>query len=204
MINYIYNLPNLARPGFANNFVAKTVLNDWQLGGLVNVASGVPTNVTYSLSGVSALTLNREITGSEDVAPRVVLTCNPNFSMGSRNLNEWINTSCFAPAKVGSVADDSGNNRLRLPGTNDWDMSLFKRINIKERSYVQLRLEAFNALNHPQWASFDSTIVFNAAGQVINLPSQLGGTGGRFGFGSLNATRSNSERILQIAAKFYF
>jgi hypothetical protein len=204
VINYIYSLPDVARKGFLNNGVAKVILNGWQLGGLATIASGIPTNVTYSISGISALTLNRTITGSEDVAPRVVMTCAPNLSMGSRNLNEWINTSCFAPAPVGSVADDSGVNRLRAPGTNDWDMSLYKRVNIKERAYVQLRLEAFNALNHPQWASFNSNIVFNSAGQVINLPTQEGGTGGRFGFGALNATRPNSARILQIAAKFYF
>jgi hypothetical protein len=83
-------------------------------------------------------------------------------------------------------------------------MSLHKRINITERTYAQLRLEAYNALNHTQWASVNSTIVFNLEGQIINLPTQQGGTGGRFGFGALNATRPNSARILQIAAKFYF
>ena len=71
-------------------------------------------------------------------------------------------------------------------------MSLYKRVNVTEKAYAQLRLEAFNAFNHPQFASANSTIVFNSAGQVINLPSQLGGTGGRFGFGALNATRANS------------
>ena len=204
VINYVYNLPDGARGAFANNTIAKTIFNGWQYGGLINIASGVPVNPTYSISGVSASTLNRAITGSEDMAPRVVLTCNPNQSMGARNINEFINTSCFAPAAVGSVANDSGINRLRGPGTDQWDMSIYKRINFTEKAYAQLRLEAFNALNHPQFSSYNSTIVFNSAGQVINLPSQLGGTGGRFGFGALNATRPNSYRILQIAAKFYF
>jgi len=45
---------------------------------------------------------------------------------------------------------------------------------------------------------------FNAAGQIANLPTQLGGTGGRFGFGILNTLRDNSQRILQIGAKLYF
>jgi hypothetical protein len=207
VINYVYSLPSLARPGglaFANNVAGKTILNGWQLGGILNIFSGVPINPTYSISGVSAPTLNREITGSQDVAPRVVLTCTPNFSMGSRNLNEWIDTSCFAPASVGSVADDSGINRLRGRGGNQWDMSLYKRINITERTYAQLRLEAYNAFNHTQWASVNSTIVFNSEGQIINLPTQQGGTAGRFGFGALNATRPTSSRILKIAAKFYF
>jgi hypothetical protein len=63
--------------------------------------------------------------------------------MGARNLNEWVNTSCFAPAPVGSVADDSGINALREPGTNQWNLSLYKKINFTERVYAQLRLEAY-------------------------------------------------------------
>jgi hypothetical protein len=204
VINYIYNIPNVSRAGFANNPAGRLVLNGWQLGGLINIYSGIPVEPTYSISGVSALTLNREITGSEDVAPRVVLTCNPNLPMGSRNLNAFVDTSCFAPASVGSVADNSGINPLREPGANQWDMSLYKRIPFKEGVFAQLRLEAYNALNHPQFATFNSTILFNSAGQIINLPSQLGGAGGRFGFGSLNSTRANSARILQVAVKFFF
>jgi len=83
-------------------------------------------------------------------------------------------------------------------------MSLFKNVSIKERVRAQLRLEAFNAFNHTEWGSFNSSITFNAAGTIINLPTQLGGTGGRLGFGAENSIRSNSQRILQIGAKLYF
>ena len=83
-------------------------------------------------------------------------------------------------------------------------MSLFKNISIKERMRAQLRLEGFNAFNHTEWGSFNTAITFNAAGKIINLPTQLGGTGGRFGFGAENSIRANSQRILQIGAKLYF
>jgi len=205
VVNYIYNLPKVSRSGFLNNAPARVVLNGWQLSGLTSISSGAPVNVNYSVSGIGATTLNREITGSEDIAPRVVFTCNPNLSGGDRNLNAFINTSCFAPAPKGSVGLDSGYDRLRGPGLNNWDMSLFKNISIKEnRARIQLRLEAFNAPNHTEWGAFNTSIVFNSAGKVINLPTQLGGTGGRFGFGAENVIRSGSQRILQIAAKFYF
>jgi hypothetical protein len=65
-------------------------------------------------------------------------------------------------------------------------------------------LEACNAFNHAEWATFNSALQFNAAGKVVNLPSQLGGTGGRLGFGALNTLRANSQRIAQIAVKLYF
>jgi hypothetical protein len=205
-VNYIYDFPDVVRPGSRfMNPVTKIVLNGWQLSGLTSLSSGAPVNVTYSVSGVSSAVLNRTITGSEDVAPRVVLTCNPNLSPGDRTIDRWIKTSCFAPAPKGSVGLNSGYDRLRGPGINQWDMNLFKNIRPNEKwPRIQLRLEAYNAFNHPEWASFNSNLVFNTAGQVINLPTQLGGTGGRLGFGSLNSLRANSQRILQIAAKVYF
>lgn len=203
--NYIYDLPSAARKGsFLDNPVSRVVLNGWQLSGLTSISSGAPINVTYGVSGVSPTLLNREITGSEDIAPRVVFTCNPNLSGGDRNIDEFLNTSCFAPAPKGSIGLDSGYDRLRGPGLQQWDMSLFKNISIKEKARLQLRLEAYNAFNHTEWGGVNSTITFNSAGKIINLPTQLGGTGGRFGFGALNSVRLNSQRILQVGAKFYF
>jgi hypothetical protein len=83
-------------------------------------------------------------------------------------------------------------------------MSVFKKFNFTERSYLQLRLEAYNVFNHTQWSTISSNAQFNASGQIINLPTQLGGAGGRLGFGTLNNVRANSQRILQIAAKVSF
>lgn len=148
--------------------------------------------------------LNRMITGGEDLAPRPVMTCNPNLSRSDRNINKFINTSCFAPASKGSVGMDSGYDNITGPGINQWDMSLYKNVSIREKARIQLRLEAFNAFNHTEWGGVNSTILFDSAGTVKNLPSQLGGGGGRLGFGALNAIRANSQRILQIAAKVVF
>jgi hypothetical protein len=138
------------------------------------------------------------ITGSEDVAPRVLLTCNPNSSGAS--ITAFLNPSCFAPAPKGSTGLDSGYDRLRGPGLQNWDMSLFKNISIKEKARIQLRLEAYNAFNHTEWGTVNSAITFNSTGQVINLPSATN----RFGFGALNGIRANSQRILQVAVKANF
>jgi hypothetical protein len=205
-LNYTYSIPGLARNGFLDNRAAKMVLNGWQLSGLTSMSVGAPINVTYSqqfAAGGAQVTggeLNRRITGSEDVAPRPVLTCSPNLSRGDRSLLAFINTSCFASAAVGSVGGDSGLNRLRGPGVHQWDMNLFKNIDIKEGMRIQLRMEAYNAFNTPQWGGINSTAAFNQAGQITNLATPAN----RFGFGSLNAIRANSARIVQIAAKFSF
>jgi hypothetical protein len=204
-INYIYDIPSLARKGtFLDNGAGRLVFNGWQLSGLTSMSTGAPINVTYGISGVGGSTLNATTTGSPELAPRVVMTCNPNMSRSDRSIDAFINTSCFAPAPKGSVGMDSGYDRITGPGINQWDMSLFKNVSIKERARIQLRLEAYNAFNHTQWGGINSTITFNSAGKILNLPTQFGGTGGRYGFGAENAIRANSQRILQIAAKFIF
>jgi hypothetical protein len=202
--NYIYDVPSLARQNFhTNNNVAKAVFDGWQLSGLTSFSSGAPVNVTYSVTGVGPQVLNRQITGSEDVAPRVVFACNPNLSHGDKTLEAFINPACFAPAAKGSQGMDSPLNFMTGPGLNQWDMNVFKNIQVGEKGpRIQLRLEAYNAFNHTQWGSFNSTAQFSATGQLLNK----GGSSiaNRFGFGALNSTRANSARILQIAVKAYF
>ena len=214
-VNYLFNLPDFAaKSSYLSNVVGRKLLNGWQLSGLAAISSGAPVassngdSPLYSISTgtttIGGTQLNREVTGSEDVPPRYVFTCNPYSGGGSSQA--FFNAACFAPAPQGSVGMDSGWNRLRGPGYNNWDMSIFKKFQVgkNESRYLQLRLEAFNAPNHTEWGGVNVNAVFNPAGQITNLPSALGGSGGRFGFGALTTVRSNSQRILQIAAKLYF
>jgi hypothetical protein len=84
-----------------------------------------------------------------------------------------------------------------------WDVSIFKNIPLpREGMRIQLRVEMFNAFNHARFNDFNRSAQFNTAGQLINTPAVLGGTGGRFGFGALTGTAD--PRRIQLAAKFYF
>jgi hypothetical protein len=202
--NYIYNVPGVRTGSFIDNKVGRAILNGWELSGITSFASGAPGNVGYNIQNVS--TLNQQITGVQDVSPRVKMTCEPNLGPGSnRSMYQWINTGCISPAAVGSWGMDSSLNYIRGPGTNNWDTSLFKnfRYTSSESRYIQLRLETYNTLNHTQFSGFNSTATFNAGGQITNLPTGSGGpANNRLGFGALNAVRA--ARVLQIAAKIYF
>ncbi|SPF51083.1 putative TonB-dependent receptor, plug [Candidatus Sulfopaludibacter sp. SbA4] len=224
VVNYVYDVPAGARKGtFLDNPLGRGILNNWQVTGITSLSSGEPVAVggnsvislgSYNVQGVGSTTLNQEITGNADWAPRPVLTCNPNLSPGSRTLYAFINTTCFGPASVGSTGMDSSLRPMRGPGVNNWNISAFKKYPLghNEQRYLQLRLELYNAWNHTQWggavsnnyeaAGFNNTPTFNAAGQITNLPTALGGGGGRFGFGALNAVRS--PRNIQLGAKIYF
>jgi hypothetical protein len=202
--NYIYDIPSLARPGTAlDNAVVRQIFGGWQISGLTSMSAGSPVTLGYTLTGIGAPERNRRITGSEDIAPRVVLTCDPNLPRGERTIQRFIDTSCVAPAPRGSLGMDSGVNTVRGPGLNNWDISLFKRFQYGEsrQRNIQLRMEMYNAFNHTQWGGFNSTAQFNpTTGALVNAASPTN----RDGFGALTAVRANSQRIIQMAVKVYF
>jgi hypothetical protein len=73
---------------------------------------------------------------------------------------------------------------LRQDGINQWDQSLLKRFDIREKAYFQLRVEAFNLLNHP---------TFSAPNTTANSS----------GFGTITS-QSNRTRTLQLGGRLVF
>ena len=203
--NFVYDVPSLAKTmSGLNNAAGKMIFGGWQVSGLVSMIGGQPANIGVGIQGIGG-ELNRVYTGSESVGPRVVVRGNPIIPAGQRTDLRYIDSSVLAPPSIGSQGLESAQRIVRRPGVNNWDMSLFKNIRLSEDSprFLQLRLEMFNAPNHTQFSDFNRSATFNATtGAITNLPTGLGGGGGRFGFGAVNAARA--PRQLQLAAKFYF
>ncbi len=73
---------------------------------------------------------------------------------------------------------------LRQDGINNLDVSLLKRFDITEKTYFQLRFEAFNVVNHPTFAAPNTTATNASFGLITaqaNLPRQIQ-LGARFVF----------------------
>jgi hypothetical protein len=202
VFNYVYDVPGAARGGnLLDNAFGRAVFNNWQISGITNFQTGQPDNMSFGISGIGGADINRIYTGSETYGPRVVVNGNPNDS--PKTIDSWINTSVFRLPPVGSLGFDSAPRLIRRPGVNNWDLSIFKKFPLgNESRYFQLRLEMFNAWNHTQFSDFNRTVTFNQQGQITNLPTQLGGTGGRFGLGAITAARD--PRVIQTGLKFYF
>ncbi len=199
VFNYVYNLPTFIKSNSAAGKVGGAITNNWQVSGITTMMTGQPDNLSFTISGIS--NLNERYTGSPDVGPRVVMTGSPTYPKG---IYQWMDPSILAlPPVKGSQGFDSAPRSIRRPGDHDWDISVFKNFAMpRESMKLQLRVEMFNAFNHPRFNDFNRAAQFNAAGQLINTPTVLGGTGGRFGFGALTGTLD--PRRIQLAAKFYF
>ena len=207
---FVWDLPKVTRgPGFG-----KAVVNNWTLTGNTSVASGNPTELALSINGQDA---GNRLLGTYSAgnlsgqSPRFLVTGSP--QSGSR-----INVSAFSVPGVG-YAGSYPRFYLRNPGINNQDLSLFKNIPMgrEGKRYLQLRLEAFNVFNHPQFGGYNlTTNVVNGAGQTGNAifnnfsglsvsnnvrPAGSAAVLGTY-FGEYNSARD--MRILQVAAKFYF
>jgi hypothetical protein len=76
---------------------------------------------------------------------------------------------------------------LRGPGFQNWDISLIKRFALRERLDLEFRAESFNTFNHTNFTSINTSVAFDASG---NLTA---------GFGSVNA--SGPGRSLEFGLK---
>ena len=60
-------------------------------------------------------------------------------------------------------------NDIRGDGYNNWNLSLFKNFRFKERWRLQLRAEAIDAMNHPMFATPNTTPTSTAFGTVSSV-----------------------------------
>jgi hypothetical protein len=210
---FVWDLPKaggLLKGGRA----ARLVLDNWTLTGNTSLASGSPTELALSISGQDT---GGRLLGTYSAAnlsgqsPRFLIS-------GSPQSGGVINASAFSVPGVGN-AGPYPRFYLRNPGISNQDLSVSKNIPIARdgKTYLQLRLEAFNVFNHPQFSGYNlTTNVVNGAGQsgsaifsnFTNLavtnnirPAGSASVLGTY-FGEYNAARD--MRILQVAAKFYF
>jgi hypothetical protein len=65
-------------------------------------------------------------------------------------VDRWFNTAAFsdpAPFTFGNA----GRNIIPGPGNQVIDLALHRRFVIRDRATLQLRVESFNVLNHPNY-----------------------------------------------------
>src|SRR6185436_13317885 len=108
-------------------------------------------------------------------------------------IDKWFDLSCFtATTENTATYGNAGRNVIRGPGSFNIDASLIK--NTKFGRYTtEFRVEAFNLLNHPQFANPNTTIGNAAVGTISAMLSSLSCT--------LCAT---TERQIQLGLKIRF
>ena len=126
------------------------VADGWALSGVTRMSTGGP--FTPGLT----TTDGQDITGTPSEYARLV-DLYPNNPPVLRFGRPKLYT--FGNVGVGS---------LRLPGFDNWDMSVYRRFQLTERLSGQLRFETYNTFNHTQFSALSTVATFNPAGQQVD------------------------------------
>ncbi len=94
---------------------------------------------------------------------------------------------------------------LRNGGMQNWDMSLFKNIPLGESRSLQLRLEAFNAFNHPNFNDRNYGLTVNGPWEYADPATPLSiSKNANWGTPADTYSGGGGFRVVQLGAKFYF
>ncbi|HEX3093648.1 MAG TPA: hypothetical protein VHW72_13540, partial [Candidatus Angelobacter sp.] len=166
VVNAIYDMP----------FKGNRLVSGWSVAPIVSVQSGNPFNIVSSSNAFTGVanTVRPDLAGTPQVK-------------GDPLSNWFVNPAVFIAPPAGTLGI-VGRNSFVGPGFTDVDLALFKNTKITERTNLQLRADAFDLFNHPNYGQPSGTI-----GSVGTIGST------RFPTGD-----SGSSRQLQLALKLQF
>jgi hypothetical protein len=179
VVSYSYELPvgQIFKTGNA-------LATGWSVSGTTRLTSGFPVTLynptDTSLLGTFGNGVNNNLVDTPNYTPGCDLKINHDPAKGPA-----FNKDCFSLPSLGQL----GNAPRRFfygPGIQNFDLALIKRLRFDEKRSVELRLEAFNVFNHPQFygpGAVDGNIVSPTFGEIESAAA---------------------PRFIQVAAKFNF
>ncbi len=180
----------------SNHFMSQ-LLGGWEWAGKAFWRTGLP----FSISSVDTALGNYSGTILATYAPgATAATAQPGSCGAAAATTPCLNVNAFSDPTVPSFTAWSTQNRnqFRGPGYFDMDMTIMRTFRIKERTTLKAGIQAFNILNHPNFANPDSGVGDSTFGQITGMAGTPTSPYGSFlGFDS-------SPRIIQLTAKITF
>jgi hypothetical protein len=204
-IRNLFNAYWVANPKFRfNSPLMKGIFNGWEFSGKWFWRSGLPYTVTDDYP---------EATGLSNYTTTVLGTYNfsggaPTSKCGEGSTpagTPCINASAFVNGVVGAsgpaaytALSSQTRNQFFGPHYFDVDMALYRTFSFGEQRKLGIGLQAFNALNHPNFNPPNTAIGGSFFGQVTSMANSPTSPYGSFlGFDS-------SVRVVQVTGKFTF
>jgi hypothetical protein len=190
---YTYEIP---LPSALNeNKYMHLTLGGWHVSGITALQTGFPVTI-YDAGVYNSLYCDQFSFVSCPDVPNTstfrIKSLNPR-SAG----NYWFNTSTFSQEPIGTFGNVK-RNFFHGPGFNYSNFEIYKNIplgGVRSPRYIQLRLEAYNAFNHPNFANPNGNYGAgsNYFGRISSVVQPIN-TGGD----------PQTGRAIQLAGKFYF
>ncbi len=154
-LNGIYELPFGAGKTFPiQNRFARAIIGGWQIGAI------------FTAQGGQALAFsNPLLTGNLSDIP---------LSGDERTIDRWFNTDVFnrtssQQLSYNYITVSSRLSGVRGPGLNLWNGTLMKTVTVAERFRIQLKADAANKFNHPNFSTPNVTPTSTAFGKITAM-----------------------------------
>jgi hypothetical protein len=189
---HLFNIHYLIELPFARNqdTLAKKIFGGWQVSGVTYFQSGRPLPIwrAEDIAGVGETTAQPwQVVSNPKIS-------NPQFSNGrTQDQNFWFDPTAFTAPAAGTFAPVTDYGRNPVRGTALWanDIALFKNIPVGGTKRIQLRLEAFNFINHPNLGDPNS-----GGNANVNIDPRSADFG--------RVLTKTGERNIQLGLKFMF
>ncbi len=187
---HIINTTIVATSHFGITGWADQVVNHWSISPLLRIMSGAPFTAT---SGV-----DNSLTAINNDRPNLtnpsVLYTHKKILSGISSNGQYINAAAFTQNTIGTFGN-SGRNAYRGPKFLQLDAALNRSFVVEKSLVLNLRLDTFNVLNHPDFAPPGSSGYLGSTTALVNTNT----------FGQVRSTIYNyGARVFQGAIKFTF
>ena len=177
-----WDLPSLPGP--------KLLGSGWHWNAITTLSSGNPFSAVISFDRARAIPQSGTAPETPDLVPG--MNTNPILGDPAR----YFDPSSFVLQPAGFYGN-LGRNTLIGPGLAKVDFSLNKRFPVTERLGLELRAEAFNLFNHPNFSIPSQRAVFSGVNSTTGLGIPVASAG-------LITSTQTSSRQLQLGLKVVF
>ena len=184
VISGTYEIPNLHKVWA---LAPDRVFGGWQISAINTLQDGFPLDL--QATSVHSLTCSfffafyacpdrpQLVTFPTALNPR-------NATIGGKT-HYWFNPADFTDAPLGQLGDVS-RGFFRGPGYTNLDMAIEKNTRITEKTFFQMRLEAYNAFNHTNFGQPNNNVDSGSFGRISSIRS------------------FTNSRLVQLGARFTF
>jgi hypothetical protein len=174
--SFVYELPfGTGRRFDTSNRVIRAMVSNWSVSGMLELRTGFYVGVLEQSNRLNAFSPRQRSNVVGDWSL-------PGGRSRDEQIRQWFNTSAFAFPGDG-ISGNAARAFIPGPGSISLDSSLQRDILVTERLRFQIRGEAYNALNRPNFSAPNVSRGSTAFGQI-------GGSG--------------SGRFLQLSARMEF
>ncbi len=200
-VSYVYDLPFYEHStGFTH-----TALGGWGLSGVTIFQSGTPFSIFDSSAGTAFLGQGSTPLLGASLAPGASVASGLSTGRIQQRINGYLNPTAFAAAPqlypTQCLSDpnfcttgfgDLGRNIYRGPFQQNWDASIIKHFQIKERQDLRFTADFFNVWNHVNFANPAVTDIETYLASPTNNP-----------FGKIVNTKG-TPRLIQFSLRYAF